>query len=357
GKLIQLPSIQGAKILLGRYTDPGGYYLFDVTTGQEIRLKPFPPDQGAGAPGATMRVSPTGERILYTLFNNMEPLDPEGIGSVWTMKLDGTDHQKLAGSDEFSYPANAIWSPDGKRIAYLRFPDPKAVWEGKKKAEEVELWVMNVDGSEQRKVAQLPPTENIFGTNGSMQWLLDDHIYIVTQITTLGEWLRINPYNGEVTRLLEGVQPWDIVISPDTRWILVSGAMTEEKVIALGRRPLRLPSIPVWDRTGGRIAFIQAPYPYSASSEREEGIWVRDMGSDQETLVVRIPVLEALRSSQIALSPDGTMLLYETKEGIHVVWIGSGIDRLIIPDPFAGMQSPPFREGVEFIAWVPVTLP
>lgn len=128
--------------------------------------------------------------------------------------------------------------------------------------------------------------------------------------------------------------------------------MTQEKVLALGRQPLLLPSIPAWDQEGKRAAFIQAPYPYGDPSGRAEGIWIRDLRSGRETLVAQVAVLETLRSS-IALSPDGTMLLYETREGIHVVWIDSGVDRLVVPDPFAQMQSPPFKEGVEFIAWVP----
>ena len=347
-ELVEPPEVQGAKILLGRYTDPAGYYLFDLATGQEVRLEPFPPDQGAGAPGATMRVSPTGERILYALFNNMEPLDPTGIGSVWTMNPDGSDKRKLAGSDELSYPANAIWSPDGRQIAFLRFPDPLAVYEGKVDAESVELWVMNSDGSEQRKAAQLPPTQSVYGMASAMQWLLDDHVYIVTQITSSGEWLRVNPRTSEVTCLLEGIDPWDVVISPDTRWIVGGGVMSEAKIAALGRRPLYLPADLTWDLKGERAAFLQFPYPYD-QSDRPEGIWVHDLRSGQETLVAKISALDVFRS---ALSPDGSMFLYETIEGLHVVWVDTGLDRLVVPNPPEDQYG--IRNGVGFMAWVPV---
>lgn len=352
GKLIYPPPAQEAKILYSgtKNEREGGYYLLDPKTGEESRLEPFPPDQGGGAPGATMRVSPAGERILYTLFNNLDPPPHLGIGSVWTMKPDGSDKRQLVGSDEFSYPANAIWSPDGSRIAYLRFPDPQAVWKGKRSGEEVELWVMNSDGSEQRKVAQLPPTENIFGTNNSMQWLLDDHIYIVTKITTLGEWLRVNPSSGEVTRLMEGIQPWEIVISPDTRWILVNGAMTEGKVRALGRQPLYLPSIPAWDWTTRRVAFIQFPYPYDPSPKRDPGIWVRDLYTGQETRLAALDPETATRCDQLAWSPDGSMLLCDAIEGLYVLEVEGDFAQMVVSNPWAKENI----ANIHFIGWVPV---
>lgn len=352
GRLIQPPAVQGAKILYAN-NDEGGYYLLDPETGEEIHLEPFPPDQGDGAPGATMRVSPTGERILYTLFNNREPPEHMGIGSVWTMNPDGSDKRMLVGSDELSYPANAIWSPDGKQIAFLRFPDPGAVWEGKVDAEKVELWVMNADGSGQRKVVQLPPTESIYGTNNAMQWLLDDHIYIVTQIRSSGEWLRIDPRSGEMTRLMEGVQPWDVVISPDTRWIAVRGAMSEAEIAALGRRPLRLPANSAWDRMGERIAFVQAPYPYGDQSGREAGIWVHDLRTGQETLVASLDSNVAVKSLGLAWSPDGRMLLHGLNEGLYVYWVDSGVGRLVVPNPWAKDNL----AGVVFMGWVPVVGP
>ncbi len=350
GRLIRPPAVRGARILYARNAGGAGYYLLDPETGEETRLEPFPPDQGGGAPGATMRVSPTGERILYTLFNNMDPPEHMGIGSVWTMNPDGSDKRKSAGSDELSYPANAIWSPDGREIAFLRFPDPLAVYEGRADAESVELWVMNGDGSEQRKINQLPPIDDIYGTNNSIQWLLDDHIYIVTRFTLSGEWLRVNPRTGGVTRLMEGVQPWDVVISPDTRWIVAGGAMSEEKVAALGRQPLRLPAYPAWDRTGERVAFVQAPYPYGDQSGRGVGIWVHDLRTGQETLVASLDPNVAVQGGCLAWSPDGSMLLHEVNEGLYVFWVDSGVSRLVVPNPWAQDNL----AGLAFMGWVPV---
>jgi len=351
GRLIQPPAVRGAKILFARNAENAGLFLLDPETGEETPLIPFPEDQASGAPDVTMRASPTGERILYTLFNNMEPLPSWGMGSVWTMNPDGSDKRMLVGSDELSYPANALWSPDGRQIAFLRFPDPLAASEGRVNAESVELWVMNADGSEQRKVVQLPPTENIYGTNNSMQWLLDDHIYIVTQITSSGEWLRVNPHTGEVTRLMEGVQPWDVVISPDTRWIMAGGAMSEAKVAALGRQPLRLLAASVaWDRKGERVAFTPSPYVYGDGATRERGIWVRDLRTGQETRLTALDADTATRCSRLVWSPDSSRLLCDTIEGLYVLWVERDIARMVVSNPWAQDNL----AGLGFIDWVPV---
>lgn len=212
---------------------------------------------------------------------------------------------------------------------------------------------MNADGSEPRRVVQLPPTENIYGTNNSMQWLLDNHIYIVTQITTSGDWLRVNPDSGEITRLVEGVQPWDIVISPDTRWILVNGPMTEEKVFTLGRQPLRLPSIPAWDRIGERVAFVQFPYPYDPQPERAVGIWVRDLRTGQETRLTALDAEAATRCSRLVWSPDGSMLLCDAIEGLYVLWVERDVAQMVVPNPWAKENL----AGIRFIDWVPIAHP
>lgn len=350
--LIQPPAVSKARILYARSAGEPGYYLLDLETGEEIRLAPFPPEQGGGAPGTAMRVSPTGERVLYTLFNNMEPPEHLGIGSVWTMKPDGTDHRKLAGSDELSYPAHAIWSPDGKEIAYLRFPDPLAAAEGKVDAESTELWVMNADGSEQRRVAQLPPIGDTHGTANSIQWLLDDHIYVLTQFTPAGVWLRVNPRTGEVTRLMEGVQIGDVVISPDTRWILAGGVVSEAEIAALGRQPLRLLAASLaWDPKGERVAFTPSPYVYGDGARREPGIWVRDLRTGQEIRLTALDADTANRCSQLAWSPDGSMLLCDAIEGLYVVWVARDVAQMVVSNnPWAQDNV----ASVDFIGWVPV---
>ncbi|MFN3762811.1 MAG: hypothetical protein ACK4WK_06395, partial [Anaerolineae bacterium] len=221
------------------------------------------------------------------------------------------------------------------------------------KAEQAELWVINADGSQQRKVADLPYViDHIFGGNPSMQWLLDDHIYIVTGIVFEGYWLQIDPYTGKVTPLAKNVQPWDVEISPDTRWIVVAENMSAAKITALGRQPLDLPSIPAWDRTGERVAFLQFPYPYDPEPKRDPGIWVRNLRTGQETRLTALDGETSTQCDRLFWSPDGTMLLCDAMEGLYVIWVEQDKGQLVVKNPWAQENA----AGIKFIGWVPVSL-
>jgi len=76
--------------------------------------------------------SPDGEKIAYTA----------GLGSrsytIWVMGKDGENGKSVAEG------VGARWSPDGTRLAFLRNP--------KKRGEKGSIWVVNVDGTGERKV-------------------------------------------------------------------------------------------------------------------------------------------------------------------------------------------------------------
>ncbi len=353
GKLIRPPAVDCSRIIYLTYerSERGGvhYHTIDPQTGEEVHLE-FPPDQNPGE--MPMWASPTGERILYSVFFDYASLyhNPAAkeMGSIWTMNPDGSDRRRLVGSDELSAPINAIWSPDGKEIAFLRIPDLRAVEPGTANVEHTEVWVMNADGSQQRKIADLPyAIDHIFGANPTMQWLLDDHIYIMTGIAYGGDWLRINPRTGDVTRLMEGVASWEISISPDTRWITGKDAV----VAALGRQPLHLPFYPTWDPTGARVAFVQKPPPYGDGS-LEPGIWVRDLRTGEQ---VRLKALDPDTAGRcwLSWSPDGRMLLCDDIEGLRVIWIDRDESQLVVKNPYAQEGV----VGVRFVGWLPVTTP
>ncbi|WP_347242835.1 hypothetical protein, partial [Thermogutta sp.] len=358
GKLIQPPAVEGYRLLYISYemSERGGsnYHILDPQTGERIDLETFPPDQYSASLEYTMRASPAGDRILYSVFFDFSAFDfnpaVKEIGSVWTMNPDGSDKRRLVGSDDLYFPANAIWSPDGKEIAFLRLPDPRAVEDGKLKAEQTELWLMNANGSEQRKVADLPYEIGwIFGANPSMKWLLDDHIYIVTGITVDGDWLRISPRTGEIIPLVKGVQPWDVEISPDTRWIVAMGRMTDARITALGRQPLSLPFsfFGGWDSTGTHIAFMNLPYPYGDAS-LEPGIWVRDLQEGKQHRLTSLDVT-VTPCNQLSLSPDGKILACNSDEGLYVIWVEHDRSQMVVRNPYAKE-----RYGIlKFIGWVP----
>ena len=62
--------------------------------------------------------SPDGKAIAFAL--------GQDSGEIWTANADGTDAKKLAGCDKApcQWVDSVAWSPDGTKLAYVRFDDP-----------------------------------------------------------------------------------------------------------------------------------------------------------------------------------------------------------------------------------------
>jgi hypothetical protein len=98
--------------------------------------------------------SPDGERILFTV---PRPLEAGGANDleVWVMKRDGSDQRQLAVGQ---WPA---FSPDGQRVAYT-------TGEGNGRA----VWIVPVPGGEPQRVAG--------GATGRVFWPADDTLLYPT---------------------------------------------------------------------------------------------------------------------------------------------------------------------------------
>ncbi len=100
-------------------------------------------------------VSPDGKRIVFTSLK-------DGDLDLYTMNVDGTDIRRLTNSP--GYDGGAWWSPDGTRIVF-RAHHPKdsvelrehreLLAQGLVRPSKVELYVMDADGGNQRQVTQL----------------------------------------------------------------------------------------------------------------------------------------------------------------------------------------------------------
>jgi len=85
---------------------------------------------------------PQNGRISFDSFRAGPDVD------IWTMNPDGSAPRNLtAGSPAAEFAA--AWSPDGRRIVFLRNPDPTA-----DDARDTEIWVMRADGSGWRRVTR-----------------------------------------------------------------------------------------------------------------------------------------------------------------------------------------------------------
>jgi WD40 repeat protein len=81
------------------------------------------------------------------------PYAPETNSEIWVMDADGSHQTRLIeAKDGYGY-ANAVWSPDGSRIAFGRFkaPDRADV-----PSDDADIWVAKADGSDARPLVGGP---------------------------------------------------------------------------------------------------------------------------------------------------------------------------------------------------------
>ncbi len=104
---------------------------------------------------AEATISPDGSRIVFTS-------DRDGDLELYSMDLDGGDVRRL--TDTPGYDGGAFYSPDGSRIVYrAHHPEPGQELDDYRalladeliRPGQLEIWVMNADGSTQRQVTSL----------------------------------------------------------------------------------------------------------------------------------------------------------------------------------------------------------
>jgi Tol biopolymer transport system component len=189
--------------------------------------------------------SPDGEYLVY-----VEEGDPTDLVIA---RIDGTFTEKITNTSEYeTFPA---WSPDGKNIAFLsresRF------------REYSELWVMNPDGKNRRKVTDIP-----LGFN-TISWSPDGEEISFVSYDDCGKLYRIHIDGSNLQQMLD--YPGCIenpAWSPDGQYIMFIGSQSKTDPLSSASWKIYLmavgdssisqlatdingrPIISIWDRSG-----------------------------------------------------------------------------------------------------------
>ena len=178
-------------------------------------------------------MSPDGKSICFAWRNG------NGVVNLYSKPLEGEGGVLQLTADP-EIEASPRWSPDGRRIAYLRFADAED--------ETTSVRVMDAWGGNEREVAIIRQEQNLSGT---LDWTRDGEALVVDGL------LRVAVDDGTKTALgISGAQP---AVSPDGRAVVYrrEGAIFVSSLG--GRESERLlakeGSRPVWSADGKEVIY------------------------------------------------------------------------------------------------------
>ncbi|MDQ3856147.1 MAG: hypothetical protein M3281_07105 [Chloroflexota bacterium] len=137
-------------------------YIYAVSKGNRRLVTELPARHFPGMFEKYVRISPDGSTMTYA--KATKPLTD--YMELWLVNLDGTNNRKLLSVREELWSAEPVWSPDSRRIAYVRAQSP-----GKKPG--LEIWVVNADGTGNHRLLSHPSfnTSLYYGTVRSpLRW-------------------------------------------------------------------------------------------------------------------------------------------------------------------------------------------
>ncbi len=215
-------------------------------------------------------------------------------GTVWVMNADGSGQRRLAngGVPGCGQEWGHAWSLDGRQIAFVSGLSPPTIY------------VMNADGSGQRELTRDNAREN------SPAWSPDGR-----RIAFLGSGIRVVNADGSGLRRLTRKGWGDFVPawSPDGRRIaFVSRRDGNLEIYGMnadgsGQRRLTRNTVrdsdPVWSPDGRRIAFVS-----------NWQVWVMNADGSGERRLTR----NGARNFAPAWSPDGQRIVFERRVGRQI---------------------------------------
>jgi DNA-binding winged helix-turn-helix (wHTH) protein/Tol biopolymer transport system component len=324
----------GSHLLVSREEQPGKSSLWNVSTfgGPPRQLSD---DASRGS------VSPDGTHIAFL---RVEMTYDGLLGrEEWVMRSDGTDKVKVAADNsDGSQVGTPTWSPDGKRIAYIR---TKWAYDARTSAVEVNEWrdgtaeALILDGHLTPALHWLPDGRLIYGLgNQQVSSWQDSSLWMVSLQQSgkiSGTPKPITQGHGRISQVT-GSADGKLLIFRSDNWSasVYIGTLGADGTQLLAKRRLTLDervSIPFsWTPDSKAVLF---------NSDRNGTPEIFKQATDQPLAESLVTGAEQL--SQPRVTPDGLEILYistpkspspETPSSIFAIPISGGTSRLILKD-------------------------
>jgi Tol biopolymer transport system component len=237
------------------------------------------------------------------------------IDQLYSIKPDGSEASTLSRAGVVAL--EPVWSPDGKRIAFI----------GGRPKGSSHLWMMNADGSGKRMVVR---EQDPVGSPGRPSWSPDGTrlVFVGAQIST--DALYVVRADGSGLRRLAGDIGSDPAWSPDGKQIALSDTVGQLVLIDLtGKKTRTLTSDqtcaewPTWSPDGRRIAYVASePGCFGDTSS------IHLVDADGGGMRGLTHPLDGFYDQSPAWSPDGREIVFQRGDfalgDIYVVDIESG---------------------------------
>jgi Tol biopolymer transport system component len=308
GLLFALPaagSTPGAHILFEQaHGSPTDLVLVDADATNLVNLTPG--DQTFYVSDGEGSWSPDGSRVVFT-----SRRDSNVSTEIYVMNADGSNQQRLThdgpegvqNTSAEAFDTNPVWSPDGSRIAYLKWVRGA-----------IDVWVMRPDGSGQR------PVTADGGMKSQLAWA-PDGARLTYEIT--GTIFVVPAAGGSPVTVARGI---GLTWSPDGTRLAYGNSDGLFVAGPNGGDPRRIFTMsaqsPSWSPDGSRIAFVATRiYPELASKvgvpSRQDVYTVRPDGSDLRRLTgprdIETPTQFPGAGFVPTWWPDGSRLFFQSQ--------------------------------------------
>jgi len=209
-----------------------------------VWLSPKGEVEGVAAPAAEYwgyGVTPDGTRLAVV------KRDKDGEGNAELLAIETTNGRSSRVA--YKFIRGAVWSPDGKRIAFASFAYDASA----------ELRVISADGSGERVVCEVGGVPTSWSRDG--RWLAFTHFRFGSQWNLYA----VDLSDGEVVRVLETpAAEWNGQFSPDGKWMAYSSNESGDREVYVRSFPDGNPKwkisttggyCPAWSPNGDRLFY------------------------------------------------------------------------------------------------------